>query len=218
VERVCGHLPRLSQVGSLENFHRVMQMLALRVGGLLNESEVARDAGVSAATVGRWLNLLQTGYLAYRLPAHAGNRTTRLMKMPKIHWMDPALGAFLAGHYSADAVAASREAGGLFEGLVCHHVRVLADLLTPIGEIMHWRTYRGDEVDLVVEHGRRVVAMEVKATSRPVSQDVHGLRAFLKGSPEASGLLAHGGLERRQMDRRTWAVPWTDLARGGNGF
>jgi predicted AAA+ superfamily ATPase len=93
-------LRQLSQVGSLENFHRVMQMLALRVGGLLNESEVARDAGVSAATVGRWLNLLQTGYLAYRLPAHAGNRTTRLMKMPKIHWMDPALGAFLAGHYS----------------------------------------------------------------------------------------------------------------------
>ena len=207
-------LRQLSQVDSLQSFHRVMQVLALRAGGLLNESEVARGCGASAATVGRWLDLLQTGYLAQRLPAYAGNRTTRLMKMPKIHWMDPALGAFLAGHYSADAVALSREAGGLFEGLVCHHVRVLADLLTPVAELMHWRTYRGDEVDLVVEHGRRVVAIEVKATRRPADEDVRGLRTFLRGSPEAAGLLVHGGAERRQMDRRIWAVPWTDLARG----
>ena len=57
---------------------------------------------------------------------------------------------------------------------------------------MHWRTYRGDEVDLVVEHGRRVVAIEAKATRRPAAEDVRGLRAFLKGSPQAAGLLVHG--------------------------
>jgi predicted AAA+ superfamily ATPase len=207
-------LRQLSQVDSLQSFHRVMQVLALRAGGMLNESEVARDCGVSAATVGRWVDLLQTGYLTCRLPAYAGNRTTRLMKMPKIHWLDPALGAFLAGLYSADAAAASREAGGLFEGLVCHHVRVLADLLTPPAELMHWRTYRGDEVDLVVEHGRRVLAIAAKATRHPTAEDVRGLRAFLRGSPQAAGLLVHGGSERRQMDRRIWAAPWTDLARG----
>ncbi len=94
------------------------------------------------------------------------------------------------------------------------NVGVLADLLTPAAELMHWRTYRGDEVDLVVEHGRRVVAIEAKATRRPAAEDVRGLRAFLRGSPEAAGLLVHGGAERRQMERRIWALPWTDLARG----
>jgi len=43
---------------------------------------------------------------------------------------------------------------------------------------------------------------------------VRGLRAFLKGSLQAAGLLVHGGSERRQMERRIWALPWTDLARG----
>ena len=72
-----------------------------------------------------------------------------------------------------------------------------------------------DEVDLVVEHGRRVLAIAAKATRRRLSaEDVLGLRAFLRGSPEAAGLLVHGGAERRQMDRRIWALPWTDLARG----
>ena len=105
-------------------------------------------------------------------------------------------------------------AGRPFEGLACHHVRVLADPLTPVAALVHWRNYRGDEVDLVVEHGRRVVALEVKATRRPAAEDVRGLRAFLRGSPEAAGLLVHGGLERRRMDRGIWAVPWTDPARG----
>ena len=71
-----------------------------------------------------------------------------------------------------------------------------------------------DEVDLVVEHGRRVLAIAAKATRRPSVEDVRGLRAFLRGSPQAAGLLVHRGSERRQMDRRIWAVPWTDLARG----
>jgi len=117
-------------VDSLQSFHRVMQVLALRAGGLLNEQQVARGGGASAATVGRWPGLLQTGYLAYRLPTSAGSRTARLMKMPQIQWLDPALGAFLAGYYTGGAVAASREAGGLFEGLACHHVRVSSDLLS----------------------------------------------------------------------------------------
>ena len=69
-------------------------------------------------------------------------------------------------------------------------------------------------MDLVVEHGGRVVALEVKATRRPAAEDVRGLRAFLRGSPQAAGLLVHRGSERRQMDRRIWAAAWTDLARG----
>ena len=62
--------------------------------------------------------------------------------------------------------------------------------------------------------GGRVLAIAAKPTPRPAAEDVRGLRAFLRGSPPAAGLLVHGGPERRQMDRRIWAPPWTDPARG----
>lgn len=69
-------------------------------------------------------------------------------------------------------------------------------------------------MDFVVEHGRRVLAVEVKRTSSPGYGDVEGLRRFLAEYSQATaGVLLHGGREIRQLDERIVAVPWT-LATG----
>jgi hypothetical protein len=73
-------------------------------------------------------------------------------------------------------------------------------------------TLDGKEVDFVVEHGRRVMAVEVKATRDPGYRDIFGLQAFLDVHPSAAaGLLLHGGTETKRLDKKILAVPWSML-------
>jgi predicted AAA+ superfamily ATPase len=78
-----------------------------------------------------------------------------------------------------------------------------------------WRTRAGAEVDFVVEHGRKLLAVEVKHSPRPAYGDAAGLQAFLAEHPHAAGgLLLHTGRELRRLHEKIMAVPWTLLAGG----
>ncbi|MFQ5408990.1 MAG: ATP-binding protein [Anaerolineales bacterium] len=205
-------LRQISKIDALVDFRRVMELLALRTGQIMNQSDIARDAQLSQATVHRYLNLLETTYLFQRLPAYSRGRTSRLVKSPKAYWVDAGLAAYLCGYFDADSLRTAREFGALFEAFVFHHLLVLARLLVPSARLYYWRTRAGAEVDFIVEHGRRVVGIEVKLTSRPTYGDLEGLRAFLQEYPHASaGLLLHAGREIRRMGERIIALPWTAM-------
>jgi len=205
-------LRQLSQIDSLPDFRRVMEAIALRQGSLLNRSEVARDTSVTQPTAHRYVNLLQASSLLTLLPAYAVNRTKRLVKSPKPYWFDAGLSSFLAGHFGVESLRASREAGSAFETLVLAHLRVLTELLTPAGRLHYWRTVSGREVDFVVEHGRRLVAFEVKLSRSAGYGDTVGLRAFMDEYSEcAAGVVVYAGSEVRVLGERIVALPWTML-------
>jgi predicted AAA+ superfamily ATPase len=214
---VAGFLERdLRQISRVENvveLGRVMELAALRTGEAVNQSEIARLAKVSQATVHRYLNLLETSHLFERVPAFNGSSSTQVVKAPKGMWVDPGLAVILSGLLSREGGDSTRGLEPCFAAFVYFHLKVLAGLMTPPARIRFWRTRRGDEVDFVVEHGRRVVAVAVTMTSRPDHTDTSGLRAFLREHPEArAGLLVHCGRETRQLAERVAAVPWTMLA------
>ena len=79
-----------------------MELVALRSGQLLNQSEVARDAQLTQPTVHRYLNLLETTNLFEQLPAYTVSHTTRLLKSPKAFLNDPGLAVFLSGYYELE--------------------------------------------------------------------------------------------------------------------
>jgi len=202
-------LRQLSQVESLPDYRRVMRALALRSGQMVNQTEVARDVGVSQATVHRYLGLPETTMVLTRLPAFAVNRTKRLIKTPKVYWTDPGMASLLAGHHQPAALRASRELGGLFETLVLLGLRSAAEMLTPRAVVHYWRTTTGKEVDFVLEHGRSLLALEIKLTDRPRYSDLAGLRVFLEEYPECqAGILVHTGRQSYRMDEKIIAVPW----------
>jgi len=202
-------LRQLSQIDSLPDFQRLMVALALRCGNVFNQTELSRDINISQPTVHRYINLLETTCLIQRLPAFAVNRTKRLIKSPKVIWIDPGLASFLAGHYDPESLAASREAGGIFESLVYLHLNTLAQLMVPKARLFYWRTVTGKEVDFVLEWGRRLLAVEVKLSDRPKFSDVETLRLFLDEYPETSAcLLVYTGEEVKIMHEKIVAIPW----------
>lgn len=208
-------LRQLSQIDNLPDFRRVMVALALCCGKILNQTEVARDTGISQSTVHRYINLLETTSLAERLPAFAVNRTKRLLKSPKLIWTDPGLVSFLSGHFTPEALRKSPEVGGAFEALIYLHLNVFSQLLTPKPRLYYWRTTAGEEVDFVLEWGRKLLAVEIKLSNKPKFADAEGLRLFLEEYPECiAGLLVHTGHEIKRLHEKIIAAPWVLL--GGN--
>ena len=205
-------LRQLSQIDSLPDFRRFMVTLALRCGQMLNQTEVSRDTGISQPSIHRYINLLETTYLVERLPAFALNRTKRLIKSPKIIWGDPGLVSFLAGYYKPEALKSAREAGCIFECMVYLHLHALSQLLVPRPRMFYWRTTTGKEVDFVLEWGRKLLAVEVKLSSKPRFSDTENLRLFMDEYPETSaGILIYTGNEIKIMHEKIVAIPWVLL-------
>ena len=201
-------LRQVSQIDSLVDFRRVLELLAYRSGQLLNQSELARDARLSQPTVHRYLNLMETTHLFSRLPAWTQSGAARVLKAPKVMWSDPGLAVFLAGYYSAQALASARELGGFFEGLVHHHLQVLASLMAPPARLHFWRTQRGAEVDFVLQHGREILGIEVKLRDTVRLQDAAGLRQLQASHGEPmTGIVLYTGAQVQPLGERLFAVP-----------
>lgn len=195
-------LQDLSAIAALPDFRRLMRAACLRMGQLVNQTELGRDVALPQPTVHRYLNLLETSYLLVRLPAYAVNRTKRLIKAPKLYWGDVGLAMHLAG---------LREPGGAhLENLVLHDLLSWRDGRTGRAEILYWRTAAGEEVDLVVEADGRLLPIEVKATSRPRIKDAAHLRSFRSeyGGEARAGLLLHTGDAVEWLLPDVLAVPW----------
>jgi len=194
-------LQALSAITALPDFRRLMRATALRLGQVVNQSELGRDVALPQPTVHRYLNLLEMSYLLVRVPAYAVNRTKRLIKTPKLYWADVGLGLHLAGHPAAD--------GPHLENLILQDLLCWRDARTEPVEVLYWRTTTGEEVDLVVETGGELLPVEIKATSRPRVGDVKNLRTFRKEYPSArSALLLHTGSTTEWLAPDVLAVPW----------
>ena len=195
-------LRALSNVASLPDFRRLMRAAALRVGQLVNQSELGRDVGLPQPTVHRHLNLLETSYMLVRVPAFTPNRTSRLIKTPKLYWSDPGLALHLSG---------SPDPGGQhLESIVLHDLLVWRDVQVRRAEVCYWRTPSGVEVDFVLESGDGLIPIEVKSTTRPGIGDTAGIRAFRDayGKRTRAGLLLHCGTETSWILPGILAVPW----------
>jgi hypothetical protein len=195
----------------LMDFRRTCQAAALRLGQAVNMADLARDVGVSATTVRRYLDLLEATHQIDRLPAFAVNRTKRLLKSPKLYAGDSGLACFLAGHHDQRAAwgTSGGFVGALLEQVVVQQLRVEAALMQPVPRLHHWRTSDQKEVDFVVEWGRRLLAIEVKRATTARYGDADGLRLFLHeyADFDARGVLLYGGAEPQRLGERIWAVP-----------
>jgi hypothetical protein len=192
----------LAAISALPDFRRLMRAACLRVGQLVNQAELGRDVSLPQATVHRWLNLLETSYLLVRLPAYAENRTKRLIKTPKLYWGDTGVALHLAG--------ADEPAGAHLENLVLNDLLAWRDARLERAEIGYWRTASGEEVDFVIEAGRRLLPIEVKATARPRLGDAAHLRTFRGeyGKKARAGLLLHAGSTLEWLAPDVLAAPW----------
>jgi len=203
---------QILQVGDLEAFDRFVRLCAGRNGQLLNLSSLANDCGITHSTARRWLSVLEASFLVVLLRPHHRSFNKRLVKSPKLYFLDSGLLCYLLRIRSAEDLRLHASRGAVFESYV---VSELLKGYLHRGEepdLYFWRDASGHEVDVLIDHGSRQVPVEVKSGQTVAADFFRGLDYWRKlaDDPEAPAALVYGG-ERSYRRRGVTVYGWDAL-------
>ena len=200
----------MAGIEKLSLMRRLIDHAAISTGQLLNMSALASRLGVDSKTVDRWLTLLERIFLVRRVRAWHGNELRRLVKTPKLQFLDSGLLAALRGVAVTDIAKDRQKLGPLLECFVYAEMAkatALSDRWTTIG---HYRDKDQIEVDVVLERSPgEIVGIEVKASATVRPRDFRGLARLREalGDRFACGIILHDGERIQQTSRRLFAMP-----------
>ena len=160
IERDVRQVLNVQDMGA---FQRFLRLCAGRSGQLLNLSTLAGEAGISHSTARAWLSVLESSDLVFLLPPYHRNFGKRLVKTPKLYFLDSGLACWLLGVRSPEVLALHPSRGALFETwVVAEFVKGRFKLDMP-ADLYFWRDNNGLEADLVFEMGTRLQPVEIKS-------------------------------------------------------
>ena len=200
-------IPELGPRIPAETLRRLWTMLAHNQGGLLNAAQLARNLGVTGATVGRYIDLLVDLLLVRRLSPRLGNVGKRLVRSPKVYVRDSGLVHALLGLADKEALLGHPVVGASWEGMA------IENLLAVLGEralASFYRTGAGAEVDLVLDWpDGRVWAVEIKRTLAPKAE--RGLRSAIEDIAPQRSFIVYPGDERFRLASGVEAIGLDEL-------
>lgn len=198
---------QLINIKDLALFEKFVRLCAGRVGQLLNLQSLGNDVGISHTTARSWLTLLEASYVVYVLQPWHSNVSKRQIKSPKLFFYDVGLAAYLLGIENESHVSRHPLRGNLFENLIVIETLKYRYNRGKRSNIYFWRDAKGNEIDLVIESGPDVVAVEIKAGAT-VSGDwfkgLHTFAAMLPAPPKANALIYGGTEQQRRSDVTVW--------------
>lgn len=162
----------LTNVGNEETFAKFLGVVASRTGNLLNYAELSQVVGISQPTVKNWLSILKTSGIVYFLQPYYTNLTKRLIKTPKIYFLDTGLCSYLTGWNTAETLEKGAMSGNILE------TYVISELLKSYlhnGKKPPFYFYRdqdGKEIDLLIHINGKLYPIEIKKSSNPNKNDI----------------------------------------------
>jgi predicted AAA+ superfamily ATPase len=184
----------IANIDQLDRLPRLLDVLAEHAGQLVNHSSFGAALGLSSVTAQKYMGILERLFLVRSLAPWSNNRLSRLVKTPKLHFIDTGLLATLRED-EADALRENRTRfGALLESFAVSELLKLASWSGRRLSFSHYRTKDQDEVDVVIEDRRgRIVAIEVKASATVKADDFRGLRQLqgAVGDRFVRGLVLH---------------------------
>jgi uncharacterized protein len=219
LERDVRELSRLRQ---REQLPALLRRLAAQTAGVLNVTRAAGEAGLERTTAADYVKLLEAVFLIMRLPAWGTTVRARATSAPKIHVVDAGLAARLLG-LTPEKLArrdppSLSQFGHLLETFVVGELVRQASWLEGIATLGHWRTYDGDEIDLVLERDDGgILAFEVKAAGQVSGRDVRHLRKLRNALGERflAGVALYTGTRAYNFEDRLHVMPidriWTPI-------
>ncbi len=154
-------LKALINVTNLRDFQRFMRLLAMRVGQLLNFSDVAKDVGVSPATIKSWMGALEASGVVVLLAPYFRNLGKRLIKAPKVYFVDNGLLCYFLGIETQDDCLKHLHIGHIWENFVFTELMKSHEFF-PNHELFYYRDQNGVEIDFVVEKNQQIMLIEAK--------------------------------------------------------
>jgi predicted AAA+ superfamily ATPase len=178
---------------------------------LLNTSSLGADCGVSHATAQRWLSVLESSFLVYLLRPHFRNFSKRLVKSPKLYFLDTGLLCYLLRIRTAADLRSHALRGAIFETFVVGEVLKSSMHQGREPDVYFWRDSAGHELDLVLDRGETLVPVEIKSGETVASDFFKGIDYWrtLAEQADAPAALVYGG-DRNSLRKGTAVYSWRD--------
>jgi len=204
----------ISNVGDLVTFQRFVELCAGRTAQLLNYSSLAADCGISQPSAKAWLSILETSFIAFRLPTFRSNLRKRLVKMPKLHFYDSGLVCWLIGIRTPDQLRSHPLRGAIFESWVVSEIAKHRVNRGEAGGLSFYRDRDAAEADLVIESPDRLTLVEAKSAqtaSASLFDGANRVRGHLDDpSRPCEVVIAYGG-DDSQLRSGAKLVSWARL-------
>ena len=200
----------IKNIGDLSTFRRFVKLCAGRVGQLLNLSSLGNELGINYKTVRSWISILEASFLVYSLRPHFKSFNKRLVKSPKLYFLDTGLLCYLLRIRNPDDLRIHAARGAVFE------TWVLSELLKNYfncglePDVYFWRDSTGHEVDLLIDRGTELIPVEIKSGETIGSDFFRGLDYWrsLPGQSRCPAAMIYGGktsFTRKNVAITSWA-------------
>lgn len=199
-------------VSDLEAFARFVRLCAGRTGQILNLQSLGNDCGIDSKTAKRWLSILEASFIIRLLRPYHGNFSKRLIKSPKLYFLDSGLLCYLLGIRKPGELLVHSSRGAVFESWVISELYKSYYHTGKQPAMYFFRDSNNNEIDLLVEHGSKVLPIEIKSGQTINDEFFKGLEYWrkLSGLKDSPALLIYGG-DNPTSFKGIKVLPWHTL-------
>lgn len=192
---------QILQIKDILPFERFIKLTASRLGQLVNYASLASDVGVSAVTIKEWISVLEATYILVRLEPYYENFGKRLIKSPKLYFVDTGLVCYLLGIDTADQLKKDPLYGNIFENWVVMELMKARYNKALDPRLYFYRDVSGKEVDLLYQKGSLLMPIEIKSYKTLSSSFLDGLKYFHEQALERAdgGALVYAGDQSQKI-------------------
>ncbi|MBU0480464.1 MAG: ATP-binding protein [Proteobacteria bacterium] len=202
----------LINVKDLSRFETFLKLCASRCGQVVNFSSLGNDCGVNHNTIKSWLSILEASYIIKLLQPYYHNLGKRLIKAPKLYFIDTGLAAYLLGIQKIEHVSAHPLRGALFENLVVSELLKKRFNRGQTDNLYYLRDSKGHEVDVLLDYGSHVDMLEIKSSQTLIGEHFSGLKHFRNIYLQTRKcFLVYGGDQSRKQEK-VQTVPWKEFS------
>ncbi|WP_299978204.1 ATP-binding protein [Desulfobacula sp.] len=187
----------IKNIGNLSTFQRFIKLCAGRTGQLINFSSIGNELGINYKTVSSWISILEASFIVYLLKPHYKNFNKRLVKQSKLYFFDTGLLCSLLDIQSRIQLNSHYLRGFIFESFIVMEYIKMRYHKGLVPNAFFWRDNTGHEIDLLLEEGENLKAIEIKSGETINSDFFKGLKYFgnLSRLSKENLFLIYGGLK-----------------------
>ena len=191
-------------------FMKFISSLAARTGQEFNASDISKDVGVDSETIAKWTGILNNTYIIFLLQPHMNNNVGRIIKRPKIYFMDTGLACYLTGYVSSETLQRSAYSGQIFETYIISEIvkSYANNQRDPRKHLYYYRDNNGKEIDLLIIHEDNIYPVEIKKGANPDKDAIKNfyiVDKFEMNSP--NGIVLCLSKDIHAIDKKNYMIP-----------
>ena len=200
---------QLLNVGKTIEFYNFMQYIAVRTAQELNYSTIAKEIGVASKTIKNWISILESSGIIYLLQPFSSNLSNRIIKAPKLYFMDTGLCSYLAKYPNPETLEIGALSGAIFETFVVSEIikNITSHGLDPKMNLYYYRDKDQKEVDLLYIEGDTIYPIEIKKGISPNNPDKNFAVLNKYSNDIATGIVICMTQKLQPINRNCWLCP-----------